>query len=1003
MPVGQITLRITLFGGAQIRMAGDNHSFASDKRYQLLAFLASQDGWVSRDRLAALFWSELPTQNAKQNLRRLLGRTRDLPWLTNLEVDRTRLRWQVDTDVADFCKALERRDWQAISACYQGPFLDGLDSYDNSEFSHWLALERERFHNLWREALFQQVDALRTQKAFAHAMALLQLALEQDGFDEEALVSYLDLALQTGDTTAAKSLYQTFAKRLNRELGIEPSSPTQQLALRLETGQAAALPQQPAPVVLPTDTTSFVGRDIDLAEINNLLSKPLCRLLTLLGPGGVGKTRLAVQAAKELADKHADGVIFVALESLKRPEEIPGAILEALGISLEGQAEPSDQLIRGIGDRQLLLILDNFEQLLDGVTLLSQLIAHCPRLQIMVTSRERLKLEHEWLLAVNGLDYPGRDVSLEDALAYDAVALFAERAQRVRPTFVLNHVALPAVIEICRLVEGFPLALELAAVWVRLLSCADIAKEISENIDFLTRLQDASTPRHQSIRAVFNYTWQLLTPAEQTLLKNLAVFRGGFSLEAAKIVAGASIALLAALVDKSLVRAVTPSHYDLHSLIAQYAREELNKDTTLQQATETAHALYFLQMVQKIADVQGNQRQQLLQHIESYFDNLVAAWSWLLMHERVREIAQATSRLSVFFDITARYREGLLFFQQVTDKLSPTTSEHSMALGYVLLGQAKLYHRLGDYQLGIKAAEQSLLLLRPHKETYKGIIANLTTLGNIRRGLGQFADAKANYEEALHLARNFDNQPEALAPLLSNLGSVENDLGNFVIAKRLFEQALAIDLQIGDRYGATVNYVNLGNVLYLMHQASEAEKILKEGLQLATEINARHAFPYFAINLGAVTFRLGDIEQAQHYYHQTLELAREFGDRTMEAYAFVALGWAALERDEITAARLYLLQGLNVTWTIQLIPQALRALLGLARTQITEHPMQATSIIYFILHHSALSPETREQAQELLKVVQSSLTTGHLAQAEQEGKALVLEQIVSALLMTGNS
>jgi predicted ATPase/DNA-binding SARP family transcriptional activator len=1002
MPVHQVSLRVTLFGGAQIRMAGNTQIFTSDKRYQLLAFLASQDGWVSRDRLAALFWSDTPTANAKQNLRRLLGRTRDLPWLSTLEIDRTRLRWQVATDVADFRTALARCDWQTVNECYTGPFLDGFESYDNSEFAHWLMLERERFHTLWRDALFHQVDELRAEKAYGQAMALLKKALEHDGFDEDALASYLDLALRTGDTTAAKSLYQAFAKVLKRELGIEPSSATQQLALRLDTGKAATF-QQPAPVILPTDTTSFIGRDLELAEINNLLSKPLCQLLTLLGPGGVGKTRLAVQAAKELAGKYADGVIFVALESLKRPQEIPGTLIEALGASPEGQDDPLDQLIQHIGDKQLLLILDNFEQLLGGVSLLSQFITHCPGLQLMVTSRERLGLEQEWLLTISGLAYPGPEITPEDALAYDAVALFTERAQRVRPTFMLNRVELPAVIDICHLVEGFPLALELAAVWVRLLSCADIAGEIRETIDFLTQLQDATTPRHQSIRAVFNYTWQLLTPAEQTLLKKLAVFRGGFSLEAAKIVAGASIALLAALVDKSLIRAVTPSHYDLHSLIAQYAREELSKDTTLQQTTETAHALYFLQMVQKIADAQGEQRQQLLHLIESYFDNLVAAWSWLLTHERVREIVQATSRLSVFFDITARYRDGLLFFQQAIDKLSPTTSEHSVALGYVLLGQAKLYHRLGSYQLGIKVAEQSLLLLRPHKETFKGIIANLTTLGNIRRGLGQFADAKANYQEALRLTRNFNNQPEALAPILSNLGSVENDLSNFATAKRLFEQALAIDLQSGDRYGATVNYVNLGNVLYLMNEAREAEKILKEGLQLATEISARHAFPYFAINLGAVTFRLGDIGQAQHYYHQTLELAQEFGDRTMEAYALVALGWAALKRDGVTAARLYLLQGLNVAWTIQLIPQVLRALLGLTRTQMTEHPVQATSLVYFILHHSALSPETREQAQDLLQVAASSLTTEHLLQAEQESKALVLEHIVPALLMTEDS
>ena len=912
MAVGQLTLRIRLFGGGQVCTAGDIHSFAADKRHQLLAFLASQEDWVSRDRLAALFWSDMPTQSAKQNLRRLLGRTRELPWLDTLEIDRTRLRWQVDTDVKDFRTALQRRDWQIISACYQGPFLDGLESYDNSEFAHWLLLERERFHNLWRDELFHKVDELCAQKAYSNAMVLLRLALEQDRFDEDALASYLDLALQTGDIKVARSLYQAFARRLTHELGIEPSSATQQLALRLDEGQRATLPQQSAVVFLPAATTSFIGRDLELAEINNLLAKPLCRLLTLLGPGGVGKTRLAVQAAKELADKYSDGVVFVAFESLKHPQEIPGTIIEALEASPEGQDDPLDQLIQHIGDKQLLLILDNFEQLLEGVTILSQLLAHCPGLQLMVTSRERLKLEHEWLLAITGLAYPGRDVSPEDALAYDAVALFVERAQRVRPTFILNRAELPAVIDICHFVEGFPLAIELAAAWIRAMSSQDIAQELQQNLDILTSSSNDTQSRQSSIRSAFEYSWALLTAQEQVVLRRLVVFRSGFTKEAASAVAGANIVLLAALLDKSLLRLAQNRRYEIHPLLQQFTHEKLLADDDMQ-SVYRRHANYFMALAERAEPLlQGAQQTEWLATLDSDYQNIIAALDWLQVHSQKTAAARLASSLGNYWRIRGQYRVGRAYLESTYSY--PETQQHPDIQAKVLGQLGLLTWNAADYPAAQQYLKESLNLYSVVGDN-QGITRALNNLGIVAHEQGDYEGAQDYYQQALERVR-YENDDTKAASILQCLGSLALEQGDLTKAQVNYESALQFNRNHANQLGIASALVGLGSTALRQAKYLAAQRYYEECLVIARNLGDVGRVGFALRGLGQITLAQGTFTDAERYFNESLELSRSIGDRRASGYALQGLGLTALEQDQLGEAQAYLEEGLALQKTL---------------------------------------------------------------------------------------
>ncbi|MGH8631367.1 MAG: ATP-binding protein, partial [Burkholderiales bacterium] len=335
---------------------------------------------------------------------------------------------------------------------------------------------------------------------------------------------------------------------------------------------------------LPTPPTPLIGRERELAEMARLLGDPQCRLLTLAGPGGIGKTRLAIEAADHQREAFADGAHFVSLAPIRSAEFIVPAIADAIGFAFYGAEDPKAQLLNYLSGKAPLLVLDNLEHLLEGVALLAEILERGPAVKLLATSRERLNLHGEWVLDIQGLPFPDEAGSAE-VEGYSAVALFVQTARRAHVDFVLAAEERPAVARICRLVEGMPLGIELAAAWVRTLSCREIAQEIERNLadprqgmDFLAASMRDVPERHRSIRAAFDHSWNLLSAEEQQVMRQLSVFRGGFRREAAEQVAGATLPLLSALVDKSLLRRTEAGRFDLHELVRQYAAAQLQAD-----------------------------------------------------------------------------------------------------------------------------------------------------------------------------------------------------------------------------------------------------------------------------------------------------------------------------------------------------------------------------------------------------------------------------------------
>jgi predicted ATPase/class 3 adenylate cyclase len=461
----------------------------------------------------------------------------------------------------------------------------------------------------------------------------------------------------------------------------------------------------PRPVNLPVQLTSFIGRERELARLHELLDDPACRLVALVGPGGIGKTRLAVEVAATRQDRYRDGVVFVSLVGTApaRPEEGGSLVVvnlaRALGVSLAVPRDPLELLGDHLAAHELLLVLDNLEQLRDAAGVVATLLHRAPGVQVLITSRRRLDLEPEWLVEVGGLPFPpSEDADVRD---YEAVQLFEDRARLIRPGFrPANEVD---VARICRLVAGVPLTIELAARWMRSTTPAVIADRLASGLDLLATNAPDVERRHQSLRTVIDWSWQLLTNDERRVLARLSVLRGGFDLDAAAVVAHATLPLLAGLVDHSLVDVAEDGRYAIHELLRQYAAERLAADPADEHATRERHAEYFAALLPDPAEAAAGDQGDLDAEIE----NLRAATDWLIGHVDPTRLDAHLVRLWPWYRRRGWFRETQAVLTAALERPSVPVVER--ARWHRLLGEA--LQQLGETGSARQHLEQTLALL----------------------------------------------------------------------------------------------------------------------------------------------------------------------------------------------------------------------------------------------------------------------------------------------------
>ncbi|MEJ2749607.1 MAG: AAA family ATPase, partial [Anaerolineae bacterium] len=581
---------------------------------------------------------------------------------------------------------------------------------------------------------------------------------------------------------------------------------------------------------LPQQPTPFIGREEELRALAALLTDPGKRLISIVGPGGMGKTRLALAAAEaQLTNSTAfpHGIFFVHLARIQTADQMIPTIARILKLPFDNtrqdnRADPltgdsltsRDQLLDYLRHKQLLLILDNFEHVLDGAALVAEILQTAPQAQIVVTSRERLQLLEEQVYPIQGLGFSGWETP-EEALQYPAVRLFLQAAHRVQPRFAITVDDLPDLTRICRAVGGMPLGLELAASWVDSLSLPDIADEIQNSLNLLETEMRNVPERHRSIRAVFDYSWQQLSHDEQVIFAQLAVFRGGFTRTAAQKITQASIRTLANLVNKSFLQYNQQrDRYELHELVRQYAAEKLVEDEAQATAVRTQHSHYYCALLQhRKNQLKAGQPQAALAHIEADQENGRAAWDWAVEQGDVTGIDLAISGLCRFYDMRDRVYDGLAICEAASQRLrqlpqSPTLQRvlaktltwYTRFLGY--LGQSKTIKNtfqeittllesaeqsqedvraekafalstMGQFyafkeenrQCAWEQLEQSLALVRQLGDRY-GEFSAQNALGNIARRMGNYHEARHRFEKNLNAARSQQNQREIIRALV---------------------------------------------------------------------------------------------------------------------------------------------------------------------------------------------------------------------------------------------
>lgn len=606
--------------------------------------------------------------------------------------------------------------------------------------------------------------------------------------------------------------------------------------------------------LLPPLDHTLIGRESERNILRQLLIHDQRRLVTMMGAGGMGKTYLALEIATKLASHFADGAAFVSLTTLRSVNQLPGAVAEALQISL-GSGDPSEQVLTLLAPRHLLLVLDGFESLLNreegaAVTWVNLLLQRAPQVQVLVTSRERLRLSGERIFELGGLSLPNRTTAPE---ASEAVLLFLERAQQAAGHFRLDAQNQAAIMHICQLVDGMPLGIELAAAWVRVLTPAEIAEELAKNVDFLARANRDTPARHRSMRAIFDHSWELLNEEERSVLMRMAVFRGGCQREAAEAVAGAPLRLLAGLIDKSLVRRTqTAGHarYDLHEVVRQFAgekrREQNEHAPTQPDEVRLRHYTYFYELTMTAKQrLQGSEQIQSLRVLDEEHANLRAALDHCLAIRDAARGLRLAIQLEDYWYMRGHHREGL----------------------------------------------QTIL----NFATLPTVSQPLPELAAAYAAAGLFAIAGGNYDEArLYLERSVkdaraSNDRATLGRALRYLGIVYLHEEDLTAAQQEFEEAAAINEQIGNRAEWAITLSHLAEIALLQQKYGQAQQVGEQAVQLLRTTQNKNQLAGSLRRLAQAHSHQAQVAPALRYALESLDLNCEVGDRRGIAASIVVL------------------------------------------------------------------------------------------------------------------
>jgi predicted ATPase/transcriptional regulator with XRE-family HTH domain len=741
---------------------------------------------------------------------------------------------------------------------------------EQHSFGYWLRLKRKAL-DLTREALADRVGC---------SVSMIR-KLEDEERHPSAQIAEL-LAEIFKIPTTERTAFLRFARGDWRSA---PSLEDEEAPWRAST---QVLTQHPRSN-LPATFTSLVGRDKDIAAVQDYLTHPDIRLVTLIGAPGIGKTRLSIASASKSLAEFSDGVFFVALAPLDQPSLIPSAISQALGYIEKNNLSPEERLIEGIANKRMLFVLDNCEHLIEDVApLASSLLSACSRLKILITSREALGIPGEWLYSVPALDMPKEYsiVDVETISEFPALVLFAERARAARSDFALNAENIRAVASICSQLDGLPLAIELIAARVKTLSIEQIAARLDDRFALLTSGSRIAPSRQQTLRATLDWSYELLTETERELFRQLSVFVGGFTLDALESVAlldsnQSILDALSRLVDKSLllVEQQDQTRYRFLEPIRQYARDKLN-ETRESNLIQDRHLNYYLRVAEEAEPyLFGAGQQDWKNRLELDHDNLRVALAWSLESNQIEAGLKMAGALAWFWHSKGHLSEGNLWLEKI---LASGIGTQGKERAKALRASSILSTDTGDYIRARAFAESSIKLYREIGDN-RGAGLALADLGaSLHRG-GKAEDAIESVEESLRLLRA-TGERWGIAYALLWLGDACFRMGDIERAATQWEESLPLTQELGDHFLMAWSLGGLGDVARLRADYKRATEMFKEALSHYQSSGDKFGSPFSLEALGLVAAALGDAKRAARLWGAASAWREAFSEPLSLAY-----------------------------------------------------------------------------------------------------------------------
>jgi predicted ATPase/DNA-binding SARP family transcriptional activator len=904
-------LEIHLLGFPEFRRDGEILPLrVTRKTLSLLAYLLlNQHSICSREKLASLFWGDVSDRKARHSLRTALATLHKQLEIDLFLTDRESV--QINPDISIWVDALEFqkyanpaskeeiRDLQEVIALYRGDLLVGF--YDD-----WVLREREYYHTLFLDLLLHMTQLMRSRSEYEHAIEYAERVLESEPANERAYQHLIFCRLATGDRGAALRQYEECRRVLHDELAVDPSPETTALYQWLKQAPARAI--EARITNLPIPLTSFIGRTREMARVKDMLMQ--ARLVTLMGSGGCGKTRLAIQVASDLVDSFRDGVWWVDFAPLMDEALISQTVAKVVGIHEATNIPMNETLVNYLSPRNMLLVLDNCEHLVNGINgLVLALLSACTELKILATSRESLDIPGETILRVPSLSFPMSRKMLpgEKLEDYESVRLLLERATSVKEDFDLTGGNASAVAQICRRLDGIPLAIELAAARLKVLPVGQIAARLDDRFSLLTTGGRTTLPRHQTLRAVIDWSYNLLSKKEQAFLCRLSVFVGGWTLEAAEAVSTDIVSsrevidLMMSLVDKSLVETVEEpggkARYLMLETMRQYGLERLREADQFE-ATQCCHALFFAELAEKAEQgLRGPEMHTWIERLEAEHDNFRTALEWSLAQKSPELGQRFAGALGIFWRKRGYLSEGRTWLERMLGRSQdapPTLRVKAMAPA------SWLERDLGNYERAAELQEESLEILRAAGDQLM-LVDTLIQGGLLAVYQNEPQRAFACFTECLALSKELD-YPWGRAMALVNLGHAALfNLQWDAQARSRCEESLELFRKLDDETEQAHALIILGAGAHYENDDPRGRSQLEKAVAICRQAGDKRQLAWAITVLSQMIGKLGKIDEAMPVVKEGLRLAVELGEKTVVVFAIIFLAlflksWGQVER-----------------------------------------------------------------------------------------------------------